>query len=76
LSGVEAFVADLSLIPGEVTGLITDRVFHGASRVLTLVASHYPTLDFGVVSGRATPPGGPLTSSVNSDRAWSQSRWR
>jgi hypothetical protein len=32
-----------------VVGLIADRVFRGASGVLTLVASHYPTLDFEAV---------------------------
>jgi hypothetical protein len=32
-----------------VAGLIADRVFHGTSRVLTLVVLHYPTLDFGAV---------------------------
>jgi hypothetical protein len=42
-------VADLSQIPGEVAGLITDVVFHGASGVLTLVASQYPSLYFGAV---------------------------
>jgi hypothetical protein len=32
-----------------VAWLSTDRDFHGTSWVLTLVASHYPTLDFGAV---------------------------
>jgi hypothetical protein len=43
----DALVADLSQIPGEVAELITDGVFHGASGVLTSVASHYLTLDLG-----------------------------
>jgi hypothetical protein len=47
--GSSALVADLSQILGEVAGLIINRVFHGASGVLTSVALHYPTLDFGVV---------------------------
>jgi hypothetical protein len=47
--GSSVLVADLSEVPSEVAGLITDGVFHGASRVLTLVASHYPALDFGAV---------------------------
>jgi hypothetical protein len=40
-----ALTADLSRIRGEVTRLVIDRVFHGASGVLMLVASHYLTLD-------------------------------
>jgi hypothetical protein len=47
--GSSALVTDLSQIPGEVAGLITDVVFHGTLGVLTSVASHYPTLDFRVV---------------------------
>jgi hypothetical protein len=42
-------IADISKIPGKVVGLITDGVFHGASRVLTLVASHHSTLNFEAV---------------------------
>jgi hypothetical protein len=42
--GSSALAADLFEIPGEVAGLITDTVFHGALGVLTLVASHYRTL--------------------------------
>jgi hypothetical protein len=48
-SGSSGLVADLSQILGEVAGLISDGVFHGTSGGLTSVASHYPTLDFGVV---------------------------
>jgi hypothetical protein len=44
-----ALAADLSGIRGEVMGLVTDGVFHGASGVLTSVVSHYLTLDFEAV---------------------------
>jgi hypothetical protein len=47
--GLSALATNLSVIPGELSGLITDGVFHGASGVLTSVASHYPDLDFGRV---------------------------
>jgi hypothetical protein len=47
--GSSALVADLSQIPGEVAGLITDGVFHSTSGVLTSVVSHYPNLDFGAI---------------------------
>jgi hypothetical protein len=47
--GSSALVDDLSEVPGEVAGLITDEIFHGTSRVLTLVASHHPTLAFEAV---------------------------
>jgi hypothetical protein len=46
---LSALEADVSEIPGKVAGLITDGVFHGASRVLMSVVSHYPTLDFEAV---------------------------
>lgn len=54
--GLSALVANLFVILGEVLGLITDRVFHGASGVLMSVASHYPDLDFGPV-GRSYAAG-------------------
>jgi hypothetical protein len=44
-----ALTTNLLEIQGEVTGLVTDRVYHGASGVLASVASHYPTLDFEAV---------------------------
>jgi hypothetical protein len=47
--GSSALVTDLLLILEVVAGLISDGVFHGASRVLTLLASHKPPLDFGAV---------------------------
>jgi hypothetical protein len=47
--GSSALIADLSEIPGEVVGLITDGVFQGALGVLTSVASHHLTLDFETV---------------------------
>jgi hypothetical protein len=54
--GLSALVANLFIIPGEVSGLIIDRVFHGASGVLMSVASHYPDLEFGPV-GRSYTAG-------------------
>jgi hypothetical protein len=47
--GSSTLIADLSKVPGEVAGLITDRVIDGALGVLTSVASHYATMDFGAV---------------------------
>jgi hypothetical protein len=49
-----ALAADLMEILGEVAGLITDGVFHGASGVLTSVASHHPILDFEAVGRGCT----------------------
>jgi hypothetical protein len=48
-SGSSALIADLLQFPGEVAGLITDGVFHGALGVLTSVASHCPSLGFRAV---------------------------
>jgi hypothetical protein len=53
---------DLSEISGEVVGLITDKVFHGALGVLTLVASHFPTLDFAA-DGRGASSNKSTTSA-------------
>lgn len=39
----------LTGIPDMVQTLISDSVFHAVSGVLTLVATHYPTLDFDAV---------------------------
>jgi hypothetical protein len=47
--GSSVLVTDLSEIPGEVAGLITDGVFHGASGVLMSVASYHQTLNFEAV---------------------------
>jgi hypothetical protein len=47
--GSNAPITDLSQIPGEVAGLITNGVFHGTFGVLMLVVSHFPTLDFGAI---------------------------
>lgn len=47
--GSSVLAADLMEIPGEVAGLITDGVFHGALGVLTSVASHHLSLDFEAV---------------------------
>jgi hypothetical protein len=67
--GSSVLVADLSEVPSEVAGLITDGVFHNASGVLTSVASHYPTWILRQSRG-AMPPGCPPTGSTNLDRAW------
>ncbi|RLN39003.1 hypothetical protein C2845_PM01G11200 [Panicum miliaceum] len=51
----ELLVADLQAVPGEVSKLIADRVFHSASGVLTSAAMHFPDLDSQVVGdGYAT----------------------
>ena len=41
----------LAKVPDMVQMLISDNVFHGALRVLTSVATHYPDLDFDVIYG-------------------------
>jgi hypothetical protein len=47
--GSSVLIDDLPEIPGEVAGLITNGVFHHTLRVLTLVASYHPTLNFEAV---------------------------
>ena len=39
----------LAEVPEEVRALISDGMFYGASRVLTLVAMHHPDLDFTTI---------------------------
>ena len=36
-------------VPDEVWALISDGMFYGTSRVLTLVATHHPNLDFATI---------------------------
>jgi hypothetical protein len=68
--GSTALVADLSEIPGEVVGLITDGVFHDASGVLTSVALHDPTLDFGAVRRGYTTWWSTTTIAEKSTAEW------
>jgi len=39
----------LAEVPNEVWALISDGMFYGTSRVLTLVAMHHPDLDFAAI---------------------------
>ena len=39
----------LAEVSNEVQALITDGMFYGTSRVLTLVAMHHPDLDFAAI---------------------------
>jgi hypothetical protein len=62
--GLSALAADLSVIPGEVSGLMTDGVFHWASGMLTSVV-YIRIWTLGQL-GRVTPLGGLPTNSSNS----------
>lgn len=44
-----SLTVDLQVVPSEVSTLIVDCIFHGASGVLTSVAMHYPGLDFRAI---------------------------